>query len=80
MERNEIEAVIVHDGQPTPAKAAIQKVLSKELGKEPVHVEIVQIMSKKGLGRSMAKIFVWKEAKAKDLEKEASQAKEEKKA
>lgn len=79
MERREIKINIVHEKEPTPNKAAVQKVLSKELKKEPVHIEVRQIISRGGMGFSDAKVFVWKEPRAKDLEKEASQAKEEKK-
>lgn len=79
MERKEISVNIMHDREPTPNKAAVQKMLSKELKKEPVHIEIRQIISRGGMGFSDARVFVWKEPKVKDLEKEASQAKEEKK-
>jgi ribosomal protein S24E len=79
LERKEFMITILHDREPTPSKAAVQKFLSKELKQEATHVEVRQIMSRNGLGHSNAKVFVWKEPKAKDLEKEAAKPMEEKK-
>lgn len=78
MERKEMVLRISHENQPTPAKAAVQKVVAAELKTGPEHVDIRNIFSKKGLGESVARVYLWKEAKVKDLEKEAQKKAEEK--
>ena len=79
MKRKEVTIHIIHDKEPTPNRAAVQKIISKEIKQDPVHVDIRQLISRKGMGRSDAKVFVWKEPKVKDLEKEAADAKKEEK-
>ncbi len=72
LDRTEIMINILHHTQPTPTNAAIQQVVARELGKEPEYVDIRSVFSRRGIGESVAKIFVWKEPKAKNLEKEAA--------
>jgi len=70
LKRRELLVDITHEKEPTPTKAALQKLLSAQLNIEPTHVEIDKIFSKKGISYSEAKIRVWKEPIVKDLGKE----------
>ncbi len=76
LKREELIINIVHEKEATAQKAALQQLLSKELGKEPEQIEIRNIFSEKGKQESKAKVFVWEEKKVKDLSKEVK--KEEK--
>jgi len=76
--RKELIVKVSHEAEPTPTKAALQQIMSKELKVEPTRVEIRGIFSKKGIGQSEAKVKVWKEPKVKDLEKEKKESDEKK--
>ena len=77
MERIELMVKIDHVGTATPRKAEVQKVVSELKSVEPERVDVRKIFSKKGIGKSEAKIFIWKEPKVKDLSKEEVKEKKE---
>ncbi len=77
MDRIELMIEIDHTGAATPRKAEVQKAVSELKSVEPERVDVRKIFSKKGIGKSEAKIFIWKEPKVKDLSKEEVEKKKE---
>lgn len=78
LKRKELDVLIDHSGEPTPAKAAVQRLMAKELGKGVENVEIKNIFSIFGQQRSKSKIFVWDEKKVPDLSTVKKEKKEKK--
>lgn len=76
LKRKEIYIEINHSDKSTPAKAALQALLSKEFKKEVEHIDIRNIFSDYGKAKSKAKVFLWEEKKAKDLSKVKKEKKE----
>ena len=84
MGRKELRVEIEHGREPTPSRAQLQALLSKELKKEPGYIDIRNIFSSTGMPFSSSKVFVWSEKKVDDLSikkepKKEGDAKEEKK-
>ncbi|MFH0832792.1 MAG: hypothetical protein V1900_03680 [Candidatus Aenigmatarchaeota archaeon] len=69
MKRNELVVEIEHASESTPAKAALQIFLSKELKKEVEHIDVKNIFSSHGKAKSKSSVFVWETKRAKDLSK-----------
>jgi small subunit ribosomal protein S24e len=69
LKRKELSIEIEHDSAATPAKAALQHLLSKQLNKDLEFIDIRNIFSGGGVPKSKAKVFVWEEKKAQDLSK-----------
>ena len=67
MKRKEVILTVDHNASPTPTRAALQQVLSKELGINPQHIDIRNIYSHIGRQASRAKVFVWEQPKVLDL-------------
>lgn len=61
LKRKELKIEIDHEGQPTPAKAAVQELISKQFGHSIEHTDVRGIHTQGGAGRSHAKVFVWHE-------------------
>jgi ribosomal protein S24E len=79
LKRKELFIEIDHSSAPTPSKASLQQLLSKELREEVEKIDIRSVYSGHGLAKAEAKIFVWHEKKIKDLSKKESPKEEEKK-
>lgn len=75
MKRKEVVAVLEHESEPTPAKAALQQYLAKELSTDAEKIEVKSIFTETGIPRSHAKAFAWEEKSRKS----AAGGKEEKK-
>ncbi|MBI5347680.1 MAG: hypothetical protein HZB66_03655 [Candidatus Aenigmarchaeota archaeon] len=69
MKRKEVDITLEHHGTATPNKAVVQQTAAQELGSKLEKVEVKNIFSIGGEGRSKAKIFIWEEKKVPDLSK-----------
>ncbi|MFH1630697.1 MAG: hypothetical protein ABIA21_00535 [Candidatus Aenigmatarchaeota archaeon] len=69
MKRKEILIKISHPGVSTPSTVVLQQYLSKEIGTNPEKIDIKNIFSEVGIGRSNSKIYIWEENKVADLSK-----------
>ena len=78
LKRKELDIVIEHENEATPSKAALQQILSKQLGKEPEFIDIKNIFSDRGISSSKSLVFVWEEKKVEDLSKVVKEKKEKK--
>ena len=72
--REEMELEIEHPEASTPSKAALQQYISKEKGKDPECVEIINIISNKGNSLSKSSVYLWNEKKTEDLSKKKEEA------
>lgn len=77
LKRKELMISLDHVGGATPSMAGLQSLLSKEFKLEPEKVEIKSIFSLKGRNSSKAKVFLWEENRADDLNKPKEQPKQE---
>ena len=78
MKRKELVVNIDNPEEPTPSKAQLAELLTKHVGKETDHIDIIDIFPARGLAKSTARVFVWDEKRvkkeAKTEEKPAAQA------
>ncbi|MCX6816218.1 MAG: hypothetical protein NT120_05215, partial [Candidatus Aenigmarchaeota archaeon] len=77
LKRKELIVNTENPEEATPAKAVLQQHIAKHFSKDVESIEILDIMPKKGMPRSIARIYVWDEKKVADLSKK--EEKEEKK-
>lgn len=79
LRRKELQVAIDHENEPTPSKAALQELISKQLEHNKEKIDVRSIYSDKGRARSLSKIFVWEEPPPKKMKEEKKvEAKEEK--
>lgn len=78
LKRKELIVNTENPEEATPAKAVLQQHIAKHFSKDVESIEILDIMPKKGMARSIARIYVWDEKKVADLSK-PKEEKEEKK-
>ena len=67
MKRRELDVFIDHIEESTPAMAAVQQLLAKQIGVAAVNTEIKKVMTSKGLSVSACRAFVWDEKTVADL-------------
>lgn len=61
MGRDEIKAVIEHNGKPTPTREGIMPSLESALKANAEHMIIERIFTSKGKGESLVKIYVYED-------------------
>ena len=74
--RSEIEIEIEH-ADATPSKAALQQYIAKEKKKDVECVEVLNILTGKGIKMSKSSVNLWNEKKVKDLSKKEEEKKTE---
>ena len=79
MKRREIVLDIEHEAESTPNKAAVQELLARQISADREKIEIIDIVSEKGIAKSKSTVFIWQETPVKKVKKTAEKAKEEKK-
>ncbi|MBI2173005.1 MAG: hypothetical protein HYT73_02215 [Candidatus Aenigmarchaeota archaeon] len=74
--RSEMEIEIEH-ADATPSKAALQQYIAKEKKKDAECVEVLNILTGKGIKMSRSSVNLWNEKKVKDLSKKEEEKKTE---
>ena len=69
MKRKELTIAIDHISESTPSKAALEAFIIKHLSTDKDRIEILDIMSKRGIGHSLSRILIWDEPRPKKEEK-----------
>ncbi len=75
MKRKELQIAVDHENEPTPTKAAVQQLAVKQLGHNADNTEVRSIHTEGGIGKSVAKVFVWSEKKPEKPAKKEKKAK-----
>ena len=80
MKRKELLLDIEHEAESTPNKAAVQELLARQISADKEKIEIIDIVSEKGIAKSKSTVFIWQEMPVRKVKKaEKAEAKEEKK-
>ncbi len=61
LKRKEIVVDIEHGAESTPSKAVVHELIAKQLSADKEKIEIIDILSEKGLAKSKSKILIWEE-------------------
>jgi len=61
MKRRELDLLIDHTEEPTPATDAVQQLLAKQIDVPADKTDIREIMTSKGLSMSSCRVFIWDE-------------------
>ncbi len=67
--RKEMQVSAWHPEEPTPSRAQVQQLVSKQLGADVTKIDVRNIFSKIGASKSDIKIFIWDNKKVDDLSK-----------
>jgi len=77
LKREEIIGVIEHDGNPTPSKAVVQKILASQEKVDPKYVEVEKILTGEGERIARVSARIWEEREFPVLLEEAMKKEKE---
>jgi small subunit ribosomal protein S24e len=75
LKRKELLIEAVHENEPTPSRAALQELVTKQFGYEPEKTDVRSIYTDGGSCCSQVKVFVWAEKIPVRVKKEKKKAK-----
>jgi len=67
--RREVQIAAFHPEEPTPSRAVVQQLVSKQLNIDAVKIDVRNIFSKIGSAKSDVKIFIWDNKTVEDSSK-----------